>query len=139
VPARQTFGQHLSGRGKNHQTSVSPRPPAKIPTIWSFAKYLFRGFNDKATGRVKYIVSKNSRLAARLPLRPRLKPNEVKKRLAVRGCELVRQGSNHEMWRCPGTKPFPIPRHPGDLPIGTLKKIIKQAGVEVSIEHVANG
>jgi hypothetical protein len=30
-------------------------------------------------------------------------------------------------------------RHPGDLPIGTLKKIIKQAGVEVSIEHVANG
>jgi predicted RNA binding protein YcfA (HicA-like mRNA interferase family) len=120
---------------RNHQVSITPTPAGKKPVIWSSAKYLFRGFTDKARGRAKYVISKHSPLAARLPLRPRLKPLDVKKRLANLGCAMVRQGGNHEMWQCPGTRPFPIPRHPGDLATGTLRKIIKQAGLDLSVEQ----
>jgi len=51
--------------------------------------------------------------------------------------DVKRKGGNHEVWRCPGTKPFSIPRHPGDLATGTLSKIIKQAGLAMSVEQFA--
>jgi predicted RNA binding protein YcfA (HicA-like mRNA interferase family) len=37
---------------------------------------------------------------------------------------------SHEIWYNPNTKKFTtIPNHPGDMPEGTLRAILKQAGV----------
>lgn len=61
--SRFTAGQNLFAE-QNHQISVTPKPAGKRPAIWNSAKYLFRGFNDKAKGRAKYVISKHSPLAA---------------------------------------------------------------------------
>lgn len=38
---------------------------------------------------------------------------------------------SHEIWFNPTTKRFTtIPNHPGDLPEGTLRAILKQAGID---------
>jgi len=39
---------------------------------------------------------------------------------------------SHEIWYNPATNRYTtIPNHPGDLPEGTLRAILKQAGVSV--------
>ena len=39
---------------------------------------------------------------------------------------------SHEIWWNPVTgKRTTIPNHPGDMPVGTLKAILKQAGVSI--------
>lgn len=38
-------------------------------------------------------------------------------------------GGKHDIWLKSGYPPIPIPRHKGDIPIGTLKNIIKAAGL----------
>jgi predicted RNA binding protein YcfA (HicA-like mRNA interferase family) len=38
----------------------------------------------------------------------------------------------HEIWRHPGSRArTTVPRHPGDLPEGTVAAIVKQAGLSV--------
>ena len=38
---------------------------------------------------------------------------------------------SHEIWYNPDTKRYTtIPNHPGDMPEGTLRAILKQAGIE---------
>ncbi len=48
------------------------------------------------------------------------------------GFTFYRQAAgSHEIWYNPQTKKFTtIPNHPGDMPEGTLRAILKQAGVE---------
>jgi predicted RNA binding protein YcfA (HicA-like mRNA interferase family) len=50
------------------------------------------------------------------------------------GFEFYRQASgSHEIWFNPSTKKFTtIPNHSGDLPEGTLRAILKQAGIDVN-------
>ena len=39
--------------------------------------------------------------------------------------------SSHEIWFNPATRRYTtIPNHPGDMPEGTLRAILKQAGIE---------
>ncbi|MGO9485515.1 MAG: type II toxin-antitoxin system HicA family toxin [Rhodomicrobium sp.] len=47
------------------------------------------------------------------------------------GFEFHRQGAgSHEIWRNPSTLRYTaIPNHPGNLPEGTLRAILKQAGI----------
>jgi predicted RNA binding protein YcfA (HicA-like mRNA interferase family) len=47
------------------------------------------------------------------------------------GFEFFRQAAgSHEIWRNSATGRFTtIPNHPGDMPEGTLRAILKQAGV----------
>jgi predicted RNA binding protein YcfA (HicA-like mRNA interferase family) len=58
---------------------------------------------------------------------------DVVQRLKQLGMEFYRQAAgSHEIWYSPSTKRYTtIPNHPGDMPEGTLRAILKQAGVEV--------
>lgn len=57
---------------------------------------------------------------------------EIIKRLKRRGFEFDRQAAgSHEIWYNPTTKRYTtVPNHPGDMPEGTLRAILKQAGIE---------
>lgn len=56
---------------------------------------------------------------------------EVIKRLKMLGFAFDRQASgSHEIWYNEQTDKYTtIPNHPGDMPEGTLRAIIKQAGI----------
>lgn len=58
---------------------------------------------------------------------------EIVQRLKQLGFEFYRQAAgSHEIWFNPATRRYTtIPNHPGDMPEGTLRAILKQAGVEV--------
>ena len=58
---------------------------------------------------------------------------EIVNRLKQMGFEFDRQAAgSHEIWFNPLTRRFTtIPNHPGDMPEGTLRAILKQADVEV--------
>ncbi|MCA1758730.1 MAG: type II toxin-antitoxin system HicA family toxin [Bacteroidales bacterium] len=62
------------------------------------------------------------------------KYREIIKILKRFGFEFYRQAAgSHEIWFNPATKRFTtIPNHPGDMPEGTLRAILKQAGIEVN-------
>jgi predicted RNA binding protein YcfA (HicA-like mRNA interferase family) len=62
-----------------------------------------------------------------------MKYSELKRRLRERGCYVIRQGGNHEIWYSPSTgRIFPVCRHDSEeVYIMILKKIIKQSGIEL--------
>ena len=65
---------------------------------------------------------------------PSLTARDVIKRLKKAGFVFDRQAKgSHEIWYNPATKRrITIPNHPGaDIPKGTLKAIIKEAGLTV--------
>ena len=58
---------------------------------------------------------------------------DIVRRLRMLGFEFDRQAKgSHEIWWNPSTKArTTIPNHPGDIPEGTLKAILKQANILV--------
>lgn len=60
------------------------------------------------------------------------KYREIIRRLKELGFEFHRQAAgSHEIWFNQESKLFTtIPNHPGDMPEGTLRAILKQAGIE---------
>jgi predicted RNA binding protein YcfA (HicA-like mRNA interferase family) len=56
---------------------------------------------------------------------------EIVQRLKALGFQFDRQAaSSHEIWFNPSTRRYTtIPNHPGDMPEGTLRAILRQAGV----------
>jgi len=56
---------------------------------------------------------------------------ELTRQLRRLGCELKRQSKgSHEIWHNPHqNRSAVIPRHPGDLPAGTLRAILKGLGL----------
>jgi len=60
---------------------------------------------------------------------------DVVRRLKQLGFEFRRQAAgSHEIWHNPSTNRYTtIPNHPGDLPEGTLRAILKQAGIDVDV------
>jgi len=56
---------------------------------------------------------------------------EIVKRLKQLGFVFDRQAAgSHEIWRNPITHRYTtLPNHPGDMPEGTLRAILKQAGI----------
>lgn len=58
---------------------------------------------------------------------------QVIRKLQRAGFYFDRQAKgSHEIWRNPSTRTrTTIPNHPGDLPEGTVRAIIRQAGVSV--------
>jgi predicted RNA binding protein YcfA (HicA-like mRNA interferase family) len=60
---------------------------------------------------------------------------EIVKRLRQLGFDFDRQAAgSHEIWFCPATHRYTtIPNHPGDMPEGTLRAILKQAGIEPEV------
>jgi predicted RNA binding protein YcfA (HicA-like mRNA interferase family) len=61
---------------------------------------------------------------------PVMKPKEVIAALEKVGFELRRQTGSHAIMYKPGVRyPVSIPQHPKDLPKGTLRAIIREAGL----------
>jgi predicted RNA binding protein YcfA (HicA-like mRNA interferase family) len=60
------------------------------------------------------------------------KYRQIRKKLQACGFEFYRHAAgSHEIWHNPQTGRFTtIPNHPGDMPEGTLRAILKQAGLE---------
>lgn len=58
---------------------------------------------------------------------------DVAKRLRKFGFVFDRQAAgSHEIWYNPATDRYTtLPNHPGDIPEGTLRAIIKQTGIEL--------
>lgn len=56
---------------------------------------------------------------------------DIVKRLKELGLQFDRQArGSHEIWFNPVTQRYTtIPNHPGDMPEGTLRAILKQAGI----------
>jgi predicted RNA binding protein YcfA (HicA-like mRNA interferase family) len=59
---------------------------------------------------------------------------DVVRRLRQLGFRFDRQAAgSHEIWYNPETKRYTtIPNHPGDIPQGTLRAILSQAGVSTA-------
>jgi predicted RNA binding protein YcfA (HicA-like mRNA interferase family) len=57
---------------------------------------------------------------------------EIVRRLKRMGFEFSRQAAgSHEIWVSRETNRFTtIPNHPGDMPEGTLRAILRQGGIE---------
>ncbi len=59
-----------------------------------------------------------------------MKTQELLKMLKKSNCELLRNGSRHDIWYSPVTeKQFTVPRHKAEIPVGTLNNILKDAGL----------
>ena len=60
-----------------------------------------------------------------------LKYREIANRLKRLGFSFDRQAAgSHEIWYNPDTeRSTTLPNHPGDMPEGTLRAILKQAGI----------
>lgn len=58
--------------------------------------------------------------------------SELIKMLKKGGCYILKEGSNHTIWISPQTgNQFTVPRHKTeDVPKGTLKSILRDAGLE---------
>ncbi|MHB8231992.1 MAG: type II toxin-antitoxin system HicA family toxin [bacterium] len=63
------------------------------------------------------------------------KYREIVKKLKRLGFEFLRRGAgSHEIWYNPSTNRYTtIPNHPGDMPEGTLKAILNQAGINTDM------
>ncbi|MGN0400659.1 MAG: type II toxin-antitoxin system HicA family toxin [Acetatifactor sp.] len=60
-----------------------------------------------------------------------MKNGELTKILKKNGCNLIRHGSNHDIWFSPITnKQFAVPRHKEEIKTGTANSILKAAGIE---------
>lgn len=61
------------------------------------------------------------------------KYKEIVRRLKKAGFEFDRNAKgSHEIWWNPVTRArTTIPNHPGDMPEGTLRAILKQAGISI--------
>ena len=63
---------------------------------------------------------------------PVLKPKEVVAALGRAGFEVKRRTGSHViMYKSGFRRPISIPQHPGDLPKGTIRAIIREAGLTV--------
>ena len=60
-----------------------------------------------------------------------MKTRDLVKLLKKSGCFCIREGGNHEIWYSPMTGlKFPVWRHTGEIPTGTLEQILKAAGIK---------
>ena len=64
---------------------------------------------------------------------PVLKPRQVVQALEKAGFERKRQTSNHViLYKLGLRRPISVPQHPQDMPNGTLRAIIREAGLTVN-------
>jgi predicted RNA binding protein YcfA (HicA-like mRNA interferase family) len=120
---------------QNHNETLPPIP-RKGPPIWLSFPHAFSGIS-RVTSRVNYLVHRESPLAqrARLGLHY-LRYRDLAERLRkLAGCQPIRQHGSHQIWQTPKGHRFPVPIHPGDVGRGLLAKIIKQAGLNLSVSE----
>jgi predicted RNA binding protein YcfA (HicA-like mRNA interferase family) len=60
---------------------------------------------------------------------------ELRRKLRRLGFRVIRQGGNHEIWESPdSTRRTAIPLHRGDVPLGTLRAILRE--LDISFEQL---
>ncbi len=57
------------------------------------------------------------------------KAREVLRRLETAGFTVRRQSGSHKVLRHPDGRQTYVPMHPGDVPSGTFRSILRQAGL----------
>jgi predicted RNA binding protein YcfA (HicA-like mRNA interferase family) len=104
--------------------------------IWSSFPSAFSGIS-RVNSRVNYAIHRNSAFSSRIRASVHyLQYRDVAQRLKKLGsCKFMRHGGTHEIWQNREGRPFPVPRHPGDLKTGTLRGIIRQAGLQMSVSE----
>ena len=130
VAARSAFAEVNHNWALPHIAPISAR-------AWNSFPHAFSGIS-RVHSRVNYAVHRNSPLIKRIRTRGHyLRYREVTERLEkLASCTFVRQkGGAHTIWQNREGKHFPVPRHPGDINKGTLQKIIKQAGLHMSVSE----
>lgn len=135
VNLREDFQSARCEFAEQNQRICLPRLPHKDPDVWRSAPHMFDGLAN-IKSRVNYVIPRGSRLAGRLPFRPLLPPSKLVKKLKeVVGLEFVRNGGSHDIYRTRSGRTIPIPRHPGDLGRGLIRKILREAGLEMGLEE----
>lgn len=118
---------------EDNQHSSLPHLKAVNPLVWASFPHAFSGIS-RVNSRVNYVVRRDSQIFTRISERGYfLRYRDVAERLTkLAGCTQVRQEGSHVIWQRPDGRTFPVPRHPRDMASGTLKAIIRQAGLNVS-------
>lgn len=60
---------------------------------------------------------------------------DIAQKLRAAGSQFDRHAKgSHEIWMNPATRArITLPNHPGDMPEGTLRAILKQAGIPIEV------
>ena len=109
------------------------------PSIWGNSPHAFDGFGN-VRSRVNYLVPRHSPIASRIPLnlRPRITHRELIQGLRKLKPELEETsagGKHPTKLKAPGGRAIPIPTHPRDMSTDTIRKIIRQAGLDMGIRQ----
>lgn len=132
----------LRGRNALAEASAQESIPGLAqasPSLWQSFSHAFTGMS-RANSRLNYVVRRDSALFNSVNAHgPFLRYRDIEKRLrGTCDCTPVRQTGSHVIWRGPSGQTFPVPRHPGEIARGTLSKIIKQAGLDMSLSQFVN-
>jgi predicted RNA binding protein YcfA (HicA-like mRNA interferase family) len=124
---------------EDYHRAALPLRPKKAADIWTVFPHAFHGIG-RVNSRVNYLVRANSPLASRINLGLQyFRFREVDSLLRQHGCDHVGSGKgSHVIYRSPSGRKITVPRHPGDLRPGTLKAILRQAGIQVPLSQMAN-
>ncbi len=132
----KSFVRARNGFAEQNLREAVPTVPGRSAGIWSAFPHAFGGIS-RVTSRVNYLVPRASRIAQRSPLALRyLRHRDVVRKLErLAGCRFVRQTGGHEIWETPAGHRFPIPNHRTEIADGTLRAILKQAGLDMSVRE----
>lgn len=109
--------------------------PRAAPEVWKTTPYMFNGISN-IKGRVNYVIPKSSPLAARLPFRPLLSPGKLIRKLKDKvGLQFGRHGKRHDVYVTRNGNSVAIPRHPKDLRDGLIRSILRECGLDISLEQ----
>lgn len=131
----QTFkGEECEFAERNQSTSLAL--PTKDPEVWRSFPHAFSGIS-RINSHINYVIHRHSSLATRGRLSEQyFRYKDVTAALKRLGCSFVRTGrGSHEIWTSPKGGNFPIPNHRRDLPLGTLRTILREAGLDMSVEQ----
>lgn len=133
VQLAKRFRRNRAKFAEDNHVACFPLQPSGSGRIWDSIGHLFDGISN-IKGRVNYIVSRSAPLISRARFRPLLPPSKLVKKLAEYGVfDFVRHGAAHDIYRAGNGAMVPIPRHPRDMNKGTVKKILREAGVPLSL------
>lgn len=136
LAGEKSFVRARNGFAEQNLRESVPAVPGRGSGIWAAFPHAFGGIS-RVTSRVNYLVPRGSRIAQRSPLALRyLRHRDVVRKLErLAGCRFVRQTGSHEIWETPAGHRFPVPNHRTEIPDGTLRAILKQAGLDMSLRE----
>lgn len=118
----------------NH-AKMTGNPPINAG-IWRNASHMFRGLENAVT-HANYLIPYGGWIGARVREHVRLFSRKALLDALQDQADLqwVREGGSHEIWRTGTGQTVVIPRH-RELPEGTVRGILRSAGVKLSINQL---